>query len=224
MIKQILAPQIPDFSEWQKAKAWVHEGRSVIKKSIPTDAFVAMEWVDIAEEQTGPFGLYASENFRKFVLATFLADLVSYSDEVDQVGFDRLLFVMHGFIKGFRTWWVKIEDRWWPVGYTGWYPMLKTAYLQFKERPETLTSRMVVPTTNEDYLYLFNFSASPQFKKSNLSKSLMKLFVEDINTLHAKGLACITVSEDGERAASRFGMSCSGYLQIGQSKETIYTT
>jgi hypothetical protein len=216
--KQIMQ-SIPDFCTWQQAEVWLKIGREV--QFLPNAQIVSLEWSDIAQNtERGPFGLLSAVSFRKFVLATYLADLVSYSNPIDQVSFDRLLFVMQSFPQGFRTWWMKHESgSWWPVGYTGWYPMLKTAFEAFKHESHRLTSRMVVPA-NSSYLYLFNFSAS-QTQKS-LTVPLMTQFIADIKAQNPKGMACITVSDDGIRIAKRLGMVQTGTFSIENSPEGVF--
>lgn len=222
---------IPDFTSWEKASYWVQAGQQMTeqftKELVSGSEFMSLEWGEIERKREFPFGLYASESWRKFVLATFLADLASYPIPGDQVNFDRLLFVMHAFPQGFRTWWLKLPNNsWWPVGYTGWYPMLETMFELFEKSPERLKDRMVVPNIHkpkgQPYLYLFNYSVAPELKKTSLSKALMKRFAQDIAAQNAKGLACITVSDDGIRVANKFGMEFSGNLDVDGSVEGVY--
>ncbi len=213
---------VPDCTSWEKARMWLEQGRHGVPHLDPTQEAISLEWPVGTTRPPDCFGLYADPNWRKFVLATFLADLVSYHVPADQVSFDRLLYVMHAFPEGFRTWWMQDAKRvFWPVGYSGWYPMTKDAFTHFCERPNHLESRMVVPTRqSSSYVYLFNFSVAPQLKNSLASNALMKAFCQDIKALKAKGLACITVSDDGIRVAKRFGMTLSGY--VNESQEGVY--
>lgn len=217
-----LLSEIPDFSSWERAIAWIEERKRPLDASQEAQ-FRSLEWSDIIEPRSGVFGLYSVENWRKFVLATFLADVISYSNPSDQVNFDRLLFVMHAFPQGFRTWWMKGKNKpWRPVGYTAWYPMLETMFETFEKHPEKLKSRMVVPHILEQgpLIYLFNFSVAPALKKQPLTKVLMTQFADDIKRQNPQGLACITVSEDGMRIAKRFGMTRSGYM----GEEGVFVT
>lgn len=227
-----LLKNIPDFILWKEAEQWL-KGEIDIAEQLNSEQlsdleFTSLEWKDVEEIREGYFGLYAIDKWRKFVLAVFLADLVSYREFADRVDFERLLFVMHAFPQGFRIWWAKLPDhQWHPVGYTAWYPMLRTTFEQFRERAETLRNRLVAPCGySEDslYLYLFNFSVNPAFKKSALSKDLMKKFAQDILEQKPAGLACITVSEEGVRVAERLGMALAGYLCYEGNLEGVYTT
>lgn len=219
-----LLNSVPDFTSWDEAALWLEEGMRIAAEFNPQVVlkapFLTLEWSDISEKAASRLGLYSSLKWRKFVLATFLADLISYTNPDYQVSFERLLFVMHAFPQGFRIWWIELSNHtWFPVGYTGWFPMFESMYLLFKNNPEKLKDRTVVPSTskaiNRPYLYLFNFSVISALKKSPLSNLLMKKFVHDINEQRAAGLACITVSGDGARIAMRFKMSMTGYLEGG---------
>lgn len=229
--KQELLKAVPDFSDWERARHWIQSESASLalleREAAMKAEFRSLEWKDVSQSSQPPFGFYSLEQWRKLALATFLADLASYPEPSDQVNFDRLLFVMHAFPQGFRTWWIQCPDqRWRPVGYTGWYPMFDNFYTWMKNHPELLRDRMVTPNTygasSRPPLYLFNFSVIPAFKKSALSQALMKHFLADVKAQNARGLACITVSEEGVRVANRLGMLCSGYLQIAGSKEGVY--
>lgn len=220
---------VPDFTSWDEAEEWIKDMQEWPLDGFNNAQFATLEWSDIQEEPESSFGLYSSANWRKFVLATFAADLASYQEPVDQVTFDRLLFVMNAFPQGFRTWWVKTSSQpWRPVGYTGWYPMLDTMFETFQNSPEKLKNRMVVPNSaasvDGPLLYLFNFSVATPLKKSALTKALMTMCAEDIAKQNPKGLACITVSDEGIRIAKRFGMTCSGHLTIDNTTEGVFVT
>jgi len=222
---------VPDFTDWNAAKEWIEKGRKATRDLSPwsfsENDFLSLEWKDIDVVKEIPFGFYPAQNWRKFVLATFLADLVCYPIPVDQVNFERILFIMHAFPKGFRVWWMKVADStWWPVGYTGWYPMFDFMFNIFEKNSEVLKDRMVVPDyfakKSQPFLYLFNYSIVSSLRKTQFSKKLMTAYAQDIHNQDPQGLTCITVSDDGKRVASRFGMTCTGYLKIEDSVEDIF--
>lgn len=226
--KESILRSIPDFYDEEEALRWIIKGKQLIQEldpsSIADDSISYLEWNGTNQKQDVLWGLYSSVKWRKIVLATFLADLVSYSEPADQVNFDRLLYVMHQFPTGFRTWCVRLSDQsWWPVGYTGWYPMLETTFEQFENNSSTLKNRMVVPELSSKYLYLFNFSVAPQFKKSVISSMLLKQYIQDICAQKAQGLACITVSNDGVRVAKSLEMEYSGDISVEGHSESVFT-
>lgn len=224
-----LLAQVPTLSSWDAAIHWIQKGQQAIGKH-SQEQLLTLPFASFTLPAMNPdllFGLYPSKQWQQFVLATYLADLLSYTEPVDQVDFSRLLFVMHAFPQGFKTWWVQLPSQdWWPVGYSGWYPMLETMFTQFEQAPETLKNRMVVPTQLERnaYLYLFNYSAAPLFKKSPLTQALMRELAADVHAVQAAGLACITVSDEGMRIAHRFGMQRTGYLTLDGCLEGVYVS
>lgn len=227
-----LLAKVPDFSNWAEAKQWIENGINIIQqvspKSISELEFTSLEWSDNKVTKEHPFGLYTSLIWRKLVLATFLADLISYPQLADQVSFERLLFVMHTYPQAFRVWWIKLPtNQWWPVGYSAVYPMYETTFEQFEKHSENLKDRLVAPNIylngQKPFLYLFNYSVAPLFKKSDISKELMKKLASDVHSYDTAGIACITVSDEGVRIAQRFGMELSGYLTFEGSKEGVYT-
>lgn len=223
---QHVLKNVPDFLNWDSALKWIKEGQTLLQNisTFTEDNICSLEWSDLSQPPTPPFGFFPLENWRKFVFSTYFADLASYANSVDQVNFERLLFVMHTFPQGFRSWWVPISDHWWPVGYSAWYPMLETAFDVFEKTPEKLKDRMVVPALSNDhpFLYLFNYSAAPQLRGSLLTKRLIKSFVKDVNAAQPAGLSCITVSDDGIRIAKRFEMNRSGDLHFNGFVEGVY--
>lgn len=221
-----LFSHVPDFCSWSEASNWMEEGIEKSKNLTQPTSFTCLDG-SIFSPSDSPFGLYISAQWRKFVLTTFLADLICYERSVDQVSFDLLLFVMHRFPSGFRIWWGKTDERWFPVGYSGWLPMLESQFDLFKNQSHKVQSRFVLPVPNKDenpYIYFFNYSVIPSLKKSVVSKELMCHFVKDVQNQHAKGFACIAVSDDGVKFARRFGLECSGELMIEGCTEWIFTS
>ncbi len=225
---------------------WILTGRQAIQRlkasNLNPSNTISLEWSQILESyalnstESKNFGFYSSIQWRKFVLSTFFTDLVSYLNPIDQVTFDRLLFIMHRFPQGFRVWWTQVDglskqETWWPVGYSGWYPIAESCFELLNKLPQTVPQRIrertiipeVDPLQPRPYLYLFNYSVAPALRKSYLSKMLMARFSQDIVAQNAQGLSCITVSEDGAQVATRFGMKCSGTYKIQDSIESVYT-
>ncbi len=206
-----LLRDVPDFTLWEEARNWLDEQIDFAWPGLENIKIASLDWKGISKD--GYFGYYQNPSWRKFVLSVFAADLVSYREPDDQVSFERLLFVMHHFPQGFRVWFMQDGDEpWRPIGYTGWYPMSESSFELFQNSPEKIQNRCVVPSPNDSYLYLFNFSVAPYIKVKELTQPLMKRFVDDIKKQNPKGLACITVSDDGIRQAVRLGMTstCKG--------------
>jgi len=65
---------------------------------------------------------------------------------------------------------------------------------------------------------------APSFKKTPLSKMLMKNYAQELASQDPGGLAAITVSDDGSRIAQRFGLSLTGEFRIGNATERVFLT
>ena len=230
MVDNSLLIPVPDWGTFDDASKWVEEGLlqiSAVPRSGAAAGRFSCTQTPTPSTKVRRFGLYQDPMWRRAVLATFLADIASYPASVDQVNFERLTFVMHAFPQGFRTFWAE-SDRgtWWPVGYSGWYPMLASAFRAFEKDPSALQDRMVVPaplgTASSPYLYIFNYSVAGALRGTALSSHLVKTLAADIANVRPAGLATIAVSSDGCRVASRFGMIQTGKLTLGGVQESVF--
>ncbi len=173
------------------------------------------------------FGRYEDSTWRKHVLATFMADLASYTEPASRVSFERLAYVMHAFPTGFRVFWAQGPDcRWWPVGYSAWYPMLASAFALLADDAHALRDRMVVPALEPElegpFVYLFNYSVVGTLRRTPLSSNLVKRLAADIAAANPAGLATIAVSADGCRVAERFGMKRTGVLVLDGVEQFVF--
>lgn len=160
-----------------------------------------------------------------FVKAAFQADHACYSMPADQVDFERLSGVMAAFPQGFRVY--LAGDI--PVGYTGWYPVAEDVFKILHDAPEKITHRgfmKPVPLAPEgNWIYLFNYSVIPALRGTEQSRALVKSYATEIKCLpQVKGMAAVTVSEDGARIAHKFGMTERGIMTHDGAAERVYTT
>ena len=218
---------------------WLHRGKKAVLGATPES--IDWETIQVLELPPGlrsasSLGCVLNPTWRKWVLGLYLADLVSYALPSDQVEFNRLSYLAAAFPEGFALFWLQIARQYWPVGYSGWYPMTSSAFETFEKRPESLQDRMVVPKTSASsteanpipaserpFLYLFNYSVATPFKKSPLSKILMHRYAQSLAAQNPQGLAAITVSDEGCRVASRFGMQQTGHFKLGNEVERVFT-
>jgi hypothetical protein len=238
-----LLENVPDWGSSAPAakqlEDWLNRGKKAVlgatPESIDWGTIQVLEFPD-GLRSTSPLGCATNPTWRKWVLGLYLADLVSYALPSDQVEFNRLSYLTVAFPEGFALFWIQIAGEYWPAGYTGWYPMSSSAFETFEKRPESLQDRTVVPKTrapsagsnpttasDRPFLYLFNYSVAPPFKKSRLSKTLMKHYAQNLAAQNPQGLAAITVSDEGCRVASRFGMKQTGQFKIGNEVERVFT-
>lgn len=168
-----------------------------------------------------------SENWNKFTLSAFAADLASYPKIEDQADYPRLTSVIESFPQGFSVYFSEVSgDVFLPVGYTGWYPVSEQVFDLLDKSPEKITNRgdmRPVEMTQDSYIYLFNYSIAAPLRQTEHSRSLINDFVKTITDLNVRGLAAVTVSPDGIRIAEKFGMTCSGQMTHMNDIENVYT-
>jgi hypothetical protein len=218
--------------DWSSLEPWFAARRRELAHLEPDPELEAtLQFIDagsVVRTPLSPFGHYANADWLRLTIATLLADWACYPVPVDQVSFERLLYVMHVFPAGFRTWWVKSPRAGWlPVGYTGWYPISAATFDTLAAHASTLRDRSVLPIPVLDpqgnFLYLFNYSMVAGLRRTSCSKRLVRSLVEDVRAVRCRGLAAITVSEDGVRVAERFGMRRSGTLLVEGTQEWVYS-
>jgi hypothetical protein len=229
--EEILA-SIPLSDDWTALEAWFAEGRQKLSRLTWDSRLEAtLQAVEVGAHvrETGSvFGHHPNPDWRRLVLATFLADWACYPAPVDQASFERLLYVMHVFPAGFRLWWVKSEQLGWlPVGYSAWHPISAETFETLAEKAATLRDRSIIPLPalkpEGNFLYLFNYSIVSALRGTSCSKQLVRRFAEDVHGVAYQGLVAITVSVEGVRVAERFGMKRSGTLVVSGSEEWVYT-
>lgn len=167
----------------------------------------------------------------QFISMTLLADWTSYAPPLyslaDRCAFERMNRVVRSFGEGFRLLLYRLDDGTSvPVGYTGWYPISREIFLQLERQPEKLTDRGLVKPIALDtdiYVYLFNFSVVQPLRHTRASKMLLSALKADLEEYNKKGLACVTVSEDGKRISHRYGMDVSGEMTHMGEAEEVYT-
>lgn len=219
---------IPDPGHWDEYQQWF-EGLERVAPTLSTDA--ADSLVDVSggnlSVPANPVGRFGVERFRRFLGAILAADWLTYAAPDDRADFLRLGFVIDRFPEGFRAWFVADGGRWIPVGYSGWYPIDAPTFLRLETNNPPWRDRAVVPLTHVaegDFLYLFNYSILPAFRRGTGSRRLLRALADEIKPVASAGLAAITVSDDGCRVAANFGLTFKKPITVGRSPEQIWTS
>jgi hypothetical protein len=221
---------VPGAGDAPAVEAWLDARRAFLRDLRPSDAGAASvePLTHTAAAPPGPLGRHADPRWRAFVLGTFLADLASYPEPVDQVDLARLLYLMHVFPRGFRLWGAEAPDLGWvPVGYSGWYPIAETSFARLAQPVPSLRDRLV-PALPEvapggSFLHVFNFSVVRALRGTVASKRLVRALAADLAGERALGLSAITVSPEGARVCARFGMERTGSLVVDGCEEGVFT-
>ncbi len=158
------------------------------------------------------------------VMPVLTADWACYTKSADRADFNRLASILAAYPRGFHVYTLPLEDGTLaPVGYTGQYPISESAFHMLHDRPHEITSRgFMLPEAGSPYIYLFNYSIIPSLRGTAFSRQLVKNYAAEIARLDAKGLAAVTVSEDGARVAQKFGLSYRGDMTHDGVKEGVY--
>lgn len=221
---------LPDFAEIAEASGWLEASLASIER-VSAEALLAAPLLPVvppeADASASPLGPLASAPWRRFALATLLADWACYHRPRDRVDVARLLSVLWRFPRGFRVWLGKIGEDWLPVGYTGWYPIAPALFHRLGTDPASIAHRGAIePLSAIDpggtYVYLFNYSIVPPLRHTAHSATLLKALARDIAGLPLAGAAAITLSPDGARVAERFGLSHVGEISIDGEPELVY--
>lgn len=178
-----------------------------------------------AKEQKGRYFDYIThQGWRKFLLSVYYADLASYTKEADQADVPRLWYILNRFPEGFTVWWITLDAKPYPVGYTGWYYVEEPTFHQVAERTG-ISSRFFLPAPKKtSYIYVFNYSIAPALRHSPYSRTLIKDLAAVLSAIPYKGLFCAAVSAEGIRVAERFGMKPAGAVKTpeGVDGERLY--
>lgn len=213
---------VPDWSDWATAQAWVDAAVARVRSAQPADIqdFACLDGAELCP----PDALW-----RRWVLATFAADLACYPAPVDQVSFCRLARAMHLFPKGFSLYFGRdASGQGTPLGYCGWLPIWPATFAQFHDHPAALADRAIAPaplrSNHAPYLYIFNYSVPAQLRGTPLSRALVQHMVAGVAACQPAGLATIAVSADGRRIAERWGMQVTASVQVGDGTEHVLAT
>jgi hypothetical protein len=161
-------------------------------------------------------------------ISMLAADWACYPKPQDQAETPRFLSVTAAFPEGFKLYCLPSNGRLLPVGYTGWYPIEKSVFEILHNTPEHLTHRGAMKpqplSRDENYIYLFNYSVIQSLRRTPVSARLVKLYAAEILGIpRLKGIAAVTVSEDGQRVARKFGMELRGDMTHDGDIEPVYT-
>lgn len=220
---------VPDVGRWDEYVTWFGDlerraDQGLAAVSAAPLASMGGADLGLSEDPSGRFGI---ERFRRFLGAVLAADWLTYKAPDDRANLLRLAFVLDRFPKGFRVWFLETETGWMPVGYSGWYPIDHLTYERLEKNNPPWRDRAIVPMTSlseGDFLYLFNYSILPTFRKGDGSRRLIKTLASEVSVVNSKGMAAITVSDDGSRVAGAFGLSKRSDILVGESPEQIWTS
>jgi hypothetical protein len=134
---------------------------------------------------------------------------------------------MRAYPQGFRVWGARVAgagSAWIPLGYTGVIPIAATTFARFESGTASLAGPVIEALPEIEaggsFLYLFNYSVVPGLRGTRMAARVVKALADDVARTPHRGLAALTVSSDGERVATRFGMTARGRA----AHETVFVS
>jgi hypothetical protein len=209
---------------------WVNGRIEAIRKTAFTpEAIETFASVELKEEFVHSFGMEASSTWRRFFLATLLADWASYEKPVDRADFARLKYIMTSAYRYTRLWGCRLADRkFTPVGYTAWYPIAKFVFDGALDNQAEIDDRGIIlplrfaSAKNIRYGYVFNFSIAKELRHSSCSKKLLHSFLSDKAFASDIEALMIAVSPEGRKFAERMRFVSAGDIKVQGETETLY--
>ncbi|MFA5040067.1 MAG: hypothetical protein WC464_00335 [Bdellovibrionales bacterium] len=221
----------PEGLSFDKLTGWLNERIDVIRKTPFTPeiakTFTSVEFKDTSDH---PLGIEASSAWRRFFLATLLADWASYDKPVDRADYARLKYIMTSAYRYTRLWGCRLPDgKFTPLGYTAWYPVAKFVFegvlnnsADVDDRGIILPLRNATPE-NTRYGYVFNISIAKELFNTPYSQRLGLAFKSDLENLPKLGFLAITVDpDDAQRLCSLGNFVHTGDVLIQGAREALY--
>lgn len=185
------------------------------------------EWHNWQEEGV-PIG-EASASWRRFFVATLLADWACYDKSIDRADVPRLRSVLLSAYRFFRLWFCLFPDgERLPVGYSGWYPISSDLFERLKSNPSLITDRGAFKpldvSTGEavKYAYGFNVSIIKPLQNTLVSRRLLRAYCKDAFKLGDVGIAAITVGDAGSRFSELLKLRPSAKLVVEGDVEELF--
>lgn len=144
------------------------------------------------------------------VHALLLADWAMYPVDHDRATLEQLTTGVQSYAQGFHLLLSPRGEELAPVGYTGLHGV-PTAFFDAAAAGSLVLPTRDLPACAPDpaapCFYIFNYSVLPWLRGTEVSKRMLRAFAARLKALVPAGLLAITVSDDGARVTSRFGLS-----------------
>lgn len=220
----------PQSMDYDALVAWVEEKIAIMRQLVdaPEAAENASPY-ELPSIKEHPCGAEANLVWRKFFLATLLADWACYGSVVDRADYARLKYIMTSAYPYFRLWFCTMPNgEVLPVGYTGWYPIAQFVYEALRDNPNQIDDRGIfmplrfADRNNIRYAYAFNISIINELRNTSCSRRMIRAYVKDERSLKGTAIAAITVGKDGVKFSNLAGFRESGAVEVQGESETLF--
>ena len=226
-LSDIIDPQDHSFAQ---LKDWIDARLATIAAADPSpDMIASFVPIELTQTVTSDFGTEASPEWRRFFLATLLADWACYDAPVDRVDFARLKYIMTSSSQYFRLWCATLADgTMMPVGYSAWYPIAKfvydgvmAAHEEIDDRGAFMPLRFIAPE-DARYGYAFNISVIKQLRNTVCSRRIIRAYQRDSARLNHVGGFAVTVDVPGRKMSRMSGLDHHGDITVQGSTEGLF--
>ena len=209
---------------------WVNRRVVDARTIAPTPETIAsFAPVELSESAAHPFGAEGDATWRRFFLATLVADWACYEREVDRVDFPRLKYIMSSASRYFRLWCCRLPDgSSVPVGYSAGYPIPKFVFdgimrdhAGIDDRGVFLPQRFIQPDAIR-HAYIINVSIAAPLRNTSCSVKMLRAMQRDGKRLGNASAMAITVDEAGSRFSRIGGFSRMGEIIVGGEREALF--
>jgi hypothetical protein len=223
---------IPDMQgmDFPALDAWVGKTMAAIQGAdYSLEVMKSFTPVELAHVPENPYGPEASADWRRFFLATLLADWVCYDHPFDRIDFPRLQYIMSSAWQHFRLWCCTLPDgRTLPVAYSAWYPISRFIYDGLLDNADQITDRgaflplRYVEAKDIRYGYALNVSIVKPLRNTFCSTRLIRSYQRDALRLKHINAVTITVDEAGKRISRMSDFTHLGDVTIQGHAESLF--
>ncbi|MDD3030145.1 MAG: hypothetical protein PHS57_07705 [Alphaproteobacteria bacterium] len=226
VLNDIPDPQNRPFDE---IETWVNQRVAAIQRaSFAPECTKTFGAVTLETIPPSPFGPEASTAWRRFFLATLLADWACYETPQTRVDVARLRYILTTAYPTTRVWGMTLEDGLFtPLGYTCWYPIDPLIAEAVLKNPEAIHDRgLILPlrfveSTKASHAYLMNISLAPSLRNAECVRKLTHAFQKEIASAAHLTFLAITLDPHEERLCRIGGFSSAAIIEVQGDHEQL---
>ncbi|MBV8060581.1 MAG: hypothetical protein JO126_06680 [Alphaproteobacteria bacterium] len=211
-------------SAWLEYKLALLQGASYTQDVIDSFSPCVLESVPASD-----YGVEASPAWRRFFLATLLADWASYESKVDRADVARLKYIMSSAYPYFKLWTCCMPNgEVTPVGYTAWYPIARFVFEALRKDPAQIDDRgTFLPLRggigkSPKHAYVFNISIVPPLRNTVCAQKMMHSLRAEGRRYRQANIAAIAVADEGCRLAQLAGLKKVGRVTVQGESESLF--
>lgn len=212
-------------AEWAEAQVGL-----LNRLSLTPELLATFQPYELTEEIDHPLGAEGSAQWRRFFLATLVADWACYPAPVDRADYARLKYIMTSAYRYFRLWGCRSETgEFLPVGYSAWYPIAPFVFDSLRNDPSQIDDRGVfmplrfVKPDDISCAYAFNISIVAPLRNTVCAQRMIRAFNRDKQKYKGvRNISAITVSPEGTKFSNLGNLRAAGEVTVQGESETLF--